>query len=424
MACNDYPDYATHLIHPYPAKLLPHIPRFFLSDQLLSRPGDLVLDPFCGSGTVLLEAVLSGRRAIGADSNPLARLITRVKVTPLNARGLRKALSIVLERSQRRDRAPIPDVVNINYWFYPHVVRQLAALRAAILRVRNPRTRDFLLVCLSVCVRRVSRADPRLSVPVRLSGDEYGTSHQFHSATLRRLRRLKRTNVFQIYKSVTEANISRLLRLAAVHPLSAVDSIAEDARDLVFELRNGRRRRLTKDSVDLAITSPPYAGAQKYVRATSLSLGWLGLCASSNLRAAERQCIGREHFAKIEYETTIEPCVPGVARRLARVRRTNPLRAHIATAYLNEMHEAILELWRVVKPGGHVVLVAADNHVNGLPFRTSRFLQQIFEATGFRTKLRLIDAIHSRGLMTKRNRTASIITREWVFLFLKPRRVR
>ena len=80
-------DRFTHLIHPYPAKLLVHIPFFFLANDLLSKPGDTVLDPFCGSGTVLFEAQLANRLAYGADANPLARLIARVKTTPLNVLG-------------------------------------------------------------------------------------------------------------------------------------------------------------------------------------------------------------------------------------------------------------------------------------------------------------------------------------------------
>src|SRR3954464_15341026 len=66
-------DRATHLIHSYPAKLLVHIPVFFLSNELLSQQGDAVLDPFCGSGTVLLESLLAGRRAVGAETSPIAR---------------------------------------------------------------------------------------------------------------------------------------------------------------------------------------------------------------------------------------------------------------------------------------------------------------------------------------------------------------
>ena len=74
------PDRATHLVHPYPAKLLPHIPIFLLSCERFSRPGDLVVDPFCGSGTVLVEAVLAGRTALGADANPFARQLAEAKI--------------------------------------------------------------------------------------------------------------------------------------------------------------------------------------------------------------------------------------------------------------------------------------------------------------------------------------------------------
>jgi|ERR1035437_3935239 hypothetical protein len=70
---------ATHLIHSYPAKLLLHIPHFFLTNELLSEKDDLVFDPFSGSGTVLLESLLAGRDAYGIDANPLACLISKVK---------------------------------------------------------------------------------------------------------------------------------------------------------------------------------------------------------------------------------------------------------------------------------------------------------------------------------------------------------
>src|SRR5262249_51356950 len=79
----------THFIHPYPAKLLRHIPAFFLSNNALSAPGDTVLDPFCGSGTVLLEGLLHERRALGADANPLARLISSAKVANYDVKVLK-----------------------------------------------------------------------------------------------------------------------------------------------------------------------------------------------------------------------------------------------------------------------------------------------------------------------------------------------
>ena len=76
-------DFATHWIHWYPAKMFHRIPSVFLDTVELPAQAK-ILDPFCGSGTVLLEANLRGHHAIGIDINPLARLISRVKITPLD----------------------------------------------------------------------------------------------------------------------------------------------------------------------------------------------------------------------------------------------------------------------------------------------------------------------------------------------------
>ncbi|MCJ2512770.1 MAG: site-specific DNA-methyltransferase, partial [Candidatus Thermoplasmatota archaeon] len=74
--------YATHGIHRYPAKFIPQIPRFCLESY--SRVGDDVLDPFMGSGTTLLESYILGRNSYGVDIHPLARMIAKVKITPLD----------------------------------------------------------------------------------------------------------------------------------------------------------------------------------------------------------------------------------------------------------------------------------------------------------------------------------------------------
>src|SRR4051794_12845259 len=69
----------THLLHPYPAKLIHHIPYLFLQSTLFSCQGDRALDPFAGSGTVGLEAILAQRDVVLVDANPLAALIASVK---------------------------------------------------------------------------------------------------------------------------------------------------------------------------------------------------------------------------------------------------------------------------------------------------------------------------------------------------------
>ena len=74
--------YLTHDVHPYPAKYIPQIPFGLIAK--LSVPGDIVLDPFGGSGTTATEAVHLKRRAISVDANPLAALMGRVKTSTIN----------------------------------------------------------------------------------------------------------------------------------------------------------------------------------------------------------------------------------------------------------------------------------------------------------------------------------------------------
>lgn len=74
--------YASHQIHSFPAKFPPQLPRKFI--EILTQPGEVVLDPMQGSGTTLLEAGITGRRGIGFDIDPLALLISKVKITSLD----------------------------------------------------------------------------------------------------------------------------------------------------------------------------------------------------------------------------------------------------------------------------------------------------------------------------------------------------
>lgn len=406
-----------HFLHPYPAKLLAHIPNFFLQSERLSSPGDVVLDPFCGSGTVLLEALLAGRNAIGADSNPLARLITRVKTRPIDVARLNRSAKRLFARVPREGDFEPPDVVNLRHWFQPRVVRDLCRLRVAVLGTQRAEEREFFEVCFSACVRKVSLADPRLTVPVRLRPERLPHGHWLQKSAEKRLRHLRRVDAFEEFSKIVMQNLGRIGVLSARVPeVQEWPHVGVDARRI-----EGRSGTMGSGTVRLVITSPPYVGAQKYVRASSLNLGWLGLAGRPDLRVLEDQNIGREHFPVSALVALPPTSVPAADRMLRDIRRRNPTRAHIAATYLIEMRAALTEIARVLAPGGHLVLVAANNTVCGREFRTQAYLRTIAEQAGLTTRLRLTDVIRSRGLMTTRNRTAGIIAREWVHVFEKVR---
>ena len=105
-----------------------------------------------------------------------------------------------------------------------------------------------------------------------------------------------------VFQTILRANLKRVESLNLVEPQLSSKLYSSDARCLM----QSESRKLNKNSVDLVLTSPPYPGAQKYVRASSLSLGWLDLCPSSDLNELKRKAIGREEFRKYELEECIE----------------------------------------------------------------------------------------------------------------------
>jgi len=194
--------------------------------------------------------------------------------------------------------------------------------------------------------------------------------------------------------------------------------VSSDARHLQYEF-GSTGTQLPDESVQLIITSPPYVGAQKYVRAMSLSLGWLNLCTATSLRTEKNNSIGREEYRKEEYSNPTHTDIQAADRLLTSIRSVNPLRAHIAAQYLCEMREALTECTRVLKPEGYLVLVIGNNHICGHEFLTVDYLETLLRRTGLSLRLRLIDDIKSRGLMTKRNKTAGMIAQECVLVFQK-----
>ena len=122
-------DRYTHFIHPYPAKLLQQIPYFFLNNSIFSTENDLVVDPFCGTGTVLLEASLSNRNAIGIDVNPLAALIAQTKTTKLEVSVLKNELDNIENQfkihQKSKKRYYIPKISNIEHWYSKKNIRKL-----------------------------------------------------------------------------------------------------------------------------------------------------------------------------------------------------------------------------------------------------------------------------------------------------------
>ena len=408
----------SHLIHSYPAKLLCHIPYFFLQTDYFCPENGVVLDPFCGTGTVMLEANISGRNAKGADANPLACLISKVKTTYIKKEDLQKTLGTIISRAKRFNTNEFIDTSSVSRWFSKSTISQLWHLECAIKKVRDTKQQDFFMMCLSNLVKKVSFADPSISVPVKLNPERFAQNPERMESAKFKLKTLENIDVYDKFENVCQLNINRIESLKDVYSNGITsDIISNDARSLTKEI--GSTEILQDESVDLILTSPPYAGAQKYIRSSWLNLYWLGTKNSEDIRLLNKQNIGREDYHKADMfrVTTSIQAADDVLTSLYDEGKNE--RAFIVGNYLNEMKSAIDESVRVLKTGGYIIIVIGNNTVCGRPFDTQDYLTTYITSKGLRLQFKLIDDIKSYGLMTKRNKTASRISCEWVLVFKK-----
>ena len=399
----------THLIHSYPAKLLANIPYFFFATDTLCPANGTVLDPFCGTGTVLLEAALSGRNALGADANPLADRITGCKTIFIPNDELKDTLSVILDKAKKYRRVVAhPEAIAV--WYSPSSLRQLTNLQRAIKEIDDAQQKAFFELCFSGVARKVSFADPSISVPVHWNPERFSSNPQRMEEVRKKLEMLQTVNVYDKFEAVCKANIDRVQTLQGkIDADVTARIISKDARTL----------GLDDNSVDMILTSPPYAGAQKYIRASWLNLYWLNLVKLEDVRELKTHNIGREDYRKeevFESYTGIETA-DIVLKEL--YKGGNQYRAFLAANYLNEMKVALDESCRVLRPDGYMVIVIGNNTVCKRQFDTQDYLTTYLVGKGMKLQYKLIDDIKSYGLMTKRNKTADTISREWILVFKK-----
>jgi SAM-dependent methyltransferase len=267
--------YSAHGLHEYKGKFNPQIARAILN-ILNIQPGARVLDPFCGSGTALLECVHLGIRAIGADINPLAVFVANAKVdamripTPQHRRALDAALkrskTIRLPNSAGRDARG----EYLCSWFASPEFKAIERLRIAI-EAEHSTSTALLLAVASNLLRDYSLQDPR-DLRIRRRKDSVPT-RPFHEA-------------------FEDAAIQFLAKLEDAQAI--LRRFPAGCRALLLDSRNLRQGipGIGTARFDCALTSPPYATALPYIDTQRLSLVWLGLVQPSEIQSLEARLIG------------------------------------------------------------------------------------------------------------------------------------
>lgn len=370
--------YATHGLHAFAARCPPALVDWAI--RHFSRPGETVLDPMSGSGTALVEACLLGRLARGADIDPLARLISKAKATPVDLAAFDKAASVVgrLLTETKLDDGWRPELPDWGRWFRLDVAADLARLRTAIhLAGGDMDVTDLLWLCFSsLIVARTSVANTRDLVHSRHHYRAWDEDPRCIERFLARLARARR--MLAEYQDRLGAN-------GVGQPDIAM--VGGDARSLDMQAAEA----------DLVFTSPPYCSALDYTRAHMFAVAWmtdvLGVSVAQ-YRELGREYVGSERAAMAE-ATRNQPmppslAVPGVDQVVGGL-IGDPRRAWIVHRYFRDMRQVLAECARVIRPGGHVVLVVCPSNVRRIPIPTHHLLIELATAAPPGQRLELVD---------------------------------
>ncbi len=243
----------SHNYHRYPAKFIGPLAKRLIEEECNEK--DIVCDPFGGCGTTLVEAKINGRESFGFDINPVAKLITEVKVKPINPDTLIDAQDRLVRRmedSQAVGSDYYKATERIQYWFSKGSYDALSHIHSAILEEEKPDIQKFFICALSHCLKNASRW---LMKSIKPTIDSNKQEIDVFKTFINHLNRMvKKNEIFYHY-------------LKAEKRLSLASNIY---------LQDITKKNHSKLKADLIITSPPYVTSYEYGDLHQLTLLWLG----------------------------------------------------------------------------------------------------------------------------------------------------
>jgi DNA modification methylase len=343
--------------HPFPARMPLEVARAAVS--ALSSPGDTVLDPMIGSGVVAKAALALGRKSIGRDIDPLAVVQSRALCANIGTAEL-KSVGERVEKSARKIlesgkyiRAVRNDLDQegrrfIRYWFRKRHADELFALSIAIDEIGSADWPIFAAIFSSLIISRGSGASRAMDL-------SRSRPHRVDS---------------KIPKSPLELWPKQLAAFRSYYEKSSLT----DAADI--EIGDARRLQFPDDSVHAIITSPPYLNAIDYIRTSKFSLIFLG-SRLDELRKIRARSVGTE--------VGLGPgLLPQALEGAVTARVADQRRVPMVRRYLFDLHSALSESFRVLKPGGHALYITGPSILSRRDYDAAEVLCNIAREVGFR----------------------------------------
>ena len=391
-------DEYTHTLHRFPGKFIPQVVQEILAlHSDLGRTPALVADPFCGSGTTLLECAVEGIPSVGIDFDPLSAFLSAVKTTPLGPTALeRLRCHWRTERWKTGAASHLPAVANLDHWFTRQASNELGYLKSHALALDDPDLRSFSLAVFSSIIRRVSNADDQ-------------TQKTYVSHTLRK-NPPSPCELFPVFMDRAIAGIQQYSR-ACVHPPTVARA---DARDW-----------LPSNAISHIITSPPYIDSIDYVYNQMLEYFWMyeqvGLATIEEVKQLRKKPMGfskvavTDGFAKLrslsaDAAQLLDPYIKSIAEK-------SQTEAMNVIGYFLDFNHHLEASAAAVKGGTSYTLVIGDSFIRGVTVPTNLILRELFRRNGFHLEGTCSYVIKRHYMKFPRRSNSGKITKDHIIVF-------
>jgi hypothetical protein len=374
-------------------------------------PGDTVLDPFCGTGTTLVAAMLEGRNALGIEVNPFLCFATRVKTRrdhdlPLLRAHVKHTLAAARVRldgacddAVAQSAVPLPDMPRLERWITRKVACKVAVLRECIEENTTEATRDVPFLALASILRGASN--------MKLSPHAFGSREVKQDAPV---------------LAMFEARVNKMLEdiewLSSVqaHSLGRADVLYSDIRSVA-----GMRHELLP--AKLAICSPPYLNNLDYTMQTRMELFFLGMVDNmEELKALRKRmmiCDAKATYRDIEDWQRVEEVAS--VREVARLiddrlgdRGWGWDYGRMTRQYFGGLLRAMEAVRPMLAPGAPLVMIVGESAHAGILVPVPDLTAELGRLAGYTNP-------HVRTLRTRRSSSHGFSLKESAVVLTRPR---
>lgn len=368
----------THCFHSYPAMMIPQVAGRLL--EKYGRNARRVLDPFCGTGTSLVEANLRGVSAFGVDLNPLACLIAKAKTTVINLQKLDLYLKnfndflFAARFNGVKSEIELPVFPNIDFWFGASVQQDLAIVKKYIAEITETDVQNFFKVAFSETVREMSWTR--------------NSEFKLYRMNEKQLERFQ-PDVF----GTIEAKLARNRK--------GLKTFVEDRKPSeTIVVRNSSSETLFDSDFDLILTSPPYGDSRTtvaYGQFSRLSNQWLDF---EDVKSLDNNLLGGKTSKKpFRFESKV------LRETLEKVSEKDEKRALEVSSFYVDYRKSIKNIAHVVRKKGFACFVVGNRKVKGVSLPTDKITIDFFAENNFRHVETIVRNIPNKRMPCKNSPT-------------------